>query len=194
MIPILCRYSSPSVISATEQQHCFKKCEINNHQGCCSRSSFTIESSSRFVKVLYGLHVRKQFAAVHKVHHKIEFVRRLKRHVQRHQERMPHSLQYASLGLDVFGVVFLDDRFLVHDFHRIDSFRVLLAHLNNLTRKPLIDIEYSLNHHQSRRALSYYIYVNDELTWPNEPLPITFNKSKSSMPILLFKKKTPYVR
>jgi hypothetical protein len=137
----------------------------------CARSTYaqplTVESRARLVKVLNRLHVREQLAAVDKVHHQIEFVRRLEREMQRHEEGMPHLLQNASLGFDVLGVVLLDDRLLVHHFHSVDSLGVFLAHLNHLSKAAIA--------RSDKPAISH----------THLPFPITFNKSKSSNPILL---------
>jgi hypothetical protein len=81
--------------------------------------------------------VREELAAVDKVHDEVELVGRLERHVQRHEKRVAHLLQNAALGLDVLGVVLLDNDLLVHDLHGIDAFGVLLGDLNHFAERAL---------------------------------------------------------
>ena len=76
----------------------------------------------------------QQLAAVHKVHHEVDFAGCLEGVVQRRDERMAHVAQDVAFGQGVAYVVGLEQELFAQHLHGIDGVRVFLEHLKHLER------------------------------------------------------------
>mmetsp|Transcript_10406 Transcript_10406/g.29483 ORF Transcript_10406/g.29483 Transcript_10406/m.29483 type:complete len:282 (-) Transcript_10406:508-1353(-) len=81
--------------------------------------------------------LEEEMPPVDELHHHVQLAARLKRVVERHDERVVHARQYLPLHPHVIDVVLLQDLALLQHLHRVNLIRALQPHLEHLAERPL---------------------------------------------------------